>query len=457
MALSAKREPRAKNHLSMSDSSRTSLVNGELTRGESFEDAYAKVTWRILPFLFICYVFAYLDRVNIGFAKLQIQHELGLTETVYGMAAGIFFLGYVLFEIPSNLLLARTGARRTLSRILILWGLTSSCMMFVQGAPSFYILRFALGVFEAGFAPGMLFYLTLWYSSAQLTRVSAMVLLAAPVASLLGGPVSGWIMSSFHGNHELSGWQWMFLAEGAPAVVLGVIALLILRDSPSEANWLSESERRLIQLNLDAHTQSKQESFVDALQDSRVYQLAIICFCIISGIYTVSFWLPSLLNGAGVASVLQIGLYSAIPYAATVVAMIVLARRFDARAEHGRYVAGLMFAGALSLAATALTVNSLWLGLLSITLTTCFLWCALSIFWSIPSEFLKGTAAAGGIALINSVGLLGGFVSPSVIGFCKTLTGSFAGGLWVMVAILVTGGLLLLRAPSQIKRSSGTQ
>lgn len=429
-------------------SGRYKICSGSI-RSELVEDAYRKVTWRIVPLLFTCYVFAYLDRVNIGFAKLQMQQELGLTEAVYGTAAGIFFIGYILFEVPSNLLLARIGARRTLSRILILWGITSGCMMFVRDASSFYLLRFALGVFEAGFAPGMLYYLTLWYAPNMLPRITALVLLAAPVASLIGGPVSGWLMSTLHGTNGLSGWQWMFMVEGLPTVVLGIVALMTLRDTPAEARWLTDLERSALQMNVGAHAQAKRESLAGALKEPKLFALALACFCIICGIYTVSFWLPSLLQGAGVSDLEQIGLYSAVPYVATVAVMIALAQRSAARPHREQHVGHLVLAGAVALAATALAAEILWLGLLSITLTACFLWCALSIFWTIPSQFLKGAAAAGGIALINSIGLLGGFASPILIGYWKTVTGSIEGGLWSMVAILTAGALLLLLRPFQ--------
>jgi sugar phosphate permease len=250
-------------------------------------------------------------------------------------------------------------------------------------------------------------------------------------------------MSGLHGKNGLSGWQWMFLAEGLPAMMLGFMALLTLKDSPEQATWLTESERSLLKRDVGSRAQSRQHAFSGALKDPTVYVLALVCFCIISGIYTISFWLPSLLKGAGVISVLQVGLYSAIPYAAAVATMIGFARRSDKQGERRRYVVGLVFASALSLSIAAQAIDSLWIGLLSISLATCFLWAGLSVLWAIPSEFLDGPAAAGAIAFINSIGVLGGFVSPSVIGYVKTVTGSVQGGLWAMVAILVTGALVL--------------
>jgi sugar phosphate permease len=410
---------------------------------DCLDHVYRKVRWRILPLLFVCYVAAYLDRVNIGFAKLQMQQELTISEVEFGLAAGIFFAGYVLFEIPSNLLLVKIGMRRTVSRILMLWGSASVCMMFVRDASSLYALRFILGVFEAGFAPAMLFYVTLWYPSSRLAGVTATLLLAAPMASLLGGPLSGWIISNLDGSVGLSGWQWMFLVEGLPAVGLGMVAFFKLTDSPDQATWLTASERSLLQSDVGSHAQSQQHSFSGALRTPAVYVLAVVCLCIIAGIYTISFWLPTLLKDAGVTSVLDIGLYSAIPYAAAACTMVGLACRSDARNRHKIHVIGSMFASALSLAVAANANDGLLILLLGITLATCFLWASLSVFWAIPAEFLKGPAAAGGIALINSVGLLGGFLSPPIVGYAKTVTGVVNGGLWVIVAILIFGALLI--------------
>ena len=228
---------------------------------------YRKITWRLLPFLLLCYVFAYLDRINIGFAKLQMQQDIGISDAVYGLGAGIFFLGYVMFEVPSNLLLARIGARRTISRIMVLWGLTSASMLFVQGEWSFYVLRFMLGVFEAGFAPGMIFYLTYWYSQSRMAGVMAVVMLAGPIGGIVGGPVSAWIMTAFSGAHGLDGWQWMFLLEGLPCVLIGIVAYRYLDDKPAQAKWLSAEEKALLAADLDARSGQQKHAFRQVLRD----------------------------------------------------------------------------------------------------------------------------------------------------------------------------------------------
>ncbi|AZG16432.1 MFS transporter [Cupriavidus pauculus] len=404
---------------------------------------YRKLNWRLLPFLLICYTFAYLDRVNIGFAKLQMQSDLGLSDAVYGLGAGIFFLGYVLFEIPSNLLLPRIGARKTISRILVLWGLTSAGMMFVRDETTFYVMRFLLGVFEAGFAPGMIFYLTYWYGQARMARVMAVVMLAGPIGGIFGSPLSTWLMTGLAGAHGLAGWQWMFLVEGLPCVVLGVLALRMLADRPEDARWLNDDEKRLLAAELRT-TGTAHHSFAEVARDRRVYGLAFAYFTMICGIYAVSFWLPSILKADGVTDTMQIGLYSMIPYIAAAIAMVVIGRRSDRRGERRLHSAVPALIGAAALALATMSSGNLALSLLCMTVATAMMWTAYTVFWAIPSQYLKGEAAAGGIALINTIGLIGGFLSPTIIGAVRTATGSMQAGLLVMVALLVAGAILLL-------------
>ncbi|WP_447919273.1 MFS transporter [Achromobacter aegrifaciens] len=405
---------------------------------------YRKITWRLLPFLLLCYVFAYLDRINIGFAKLQMQQDIGISDAVYGLGAGIFFLGYVIFEVPSNLLLTRIGARRTISRIMVLWGLTSASMLFVQGEWSFYVLRFMLGVFEAGFAPGMIFYLTYWYSQSRMAGVMAVVMLAGPIGGIVGGPVSAWIMTALSGAHGLDGWQWMFLLEGLPCVLLGVVAYRYLDDKPAEARWLSADEKALLAADLDTRGAQQKHAFKQVLRDPAIYGMALTYFCLICGIYAVSFWLPTLLKLAGVQDTMEIGLYSAIPYIAAAAFMLWFARSSDRMQERRWHTLVPALLAGLSLCVASAAPTQFALSLTAITLATGFMWASYTVFWAIPSQYLKGEAAAGGIALINSIGLLGGFLSPSIIGWSKQATGSLAGGLYVISALLVAGALLLL-------------
>lgn len=421
-----------------------------LPGADPLASVYRKVGLRLLPFLLLCYVFAYLDRVNIGFAKLQMQQHIGISDAAYGLGAGIFFLGYVMFEVPSNLLFARIGARKTISRIMVLWGATSACMLFVHDERSFYVLRFLLGVFEAGFAPGMIFYLTYWYSGARMARVMAIVMLAGPIGGMVGGPLSTWIMTALSGWHGLEGWQWMFLLEGAPCVLLGVVAFYYLDDTPQKAAWLTNDERLLLAREIERKEAGGHHSFAAALRDPRIYALALAYFCLICGIYTVSFWLPTILKGAGVSSTMEIGLYSAIPYMLAAIFMVMFARSSDRHQERRWHCAVPALGAAVALAVAALVANSLIASLISISLATAFMWAAYTVFWATPSQYLRGTAAAGGIAFINSIGLLGGFFSPALIGYVKSLTGSIEGGLLSMVALLLLGAVVMAlnRLPS---------
>jgi MFS family permease len=403
---------------------------------------YRKLDWRLLPFLLLCYTFAYLDRVNIGFAKLQMQSDLGFSDAVYGLGAGIFFLGYVLFEVPSNLLLPKVGARKTISRIMILWGLTSAAMLFVRSESAFYTVRFLLGVFEAGFAPGMIFYLTYWYGRARMAQVMAIVMLAGPIGGMFGGPLSTWIMTSFSGAHGLDGWQWMFLIEGLPCVLFGVLALFVLADRPAVARWLSDEEKRLLTSELE--TSGGHHSFAQVARDPRVYLMAVPYFCFICGLYAVSFWLPSIIKAAGVTNTMQIGLYSAIPYFFAAISMVVIGRSSDRCGERRYHSAIPALIGSFTLALGTLFSADLAISLTCVTIATAMMWSAYTVFWAIPSEHLKGDSASGGIALINTIGLIGGFLSPTIIGLAQSATGSLHAGLYVMVALLAIGALVLI-------------
>jgi MFS family permease len=403
---------------------------------------HSKLDWRILPFLLISYTFANLDKINVGFAKLQMQSDLRFSDAVYGLGAGIFFLGYVLFEIPSNLLLPRIGARKTISRVMILWGLVSASMMFVHNDTSFYITRFLLGVFEAGFAPGMIFYLTYWYGPKRMAQVTAIVMLAGPIAGIVGSPASTWLMTHLNGGAGLAGWQWMFLLEGLPCVALGLLSLVVLSDRPSDAKWLSVEEKRLLESELVSPSQ-QHHAFSAVVRDPRIYLMAASYFCIICGIYTTSFWLPAILKSDGVSDTMQIGYYSMIPYAVTALAMILIARQSDRVGERRFHSAVPAILGAIALAAATMSGGHLALSLTFMSLATAMIWCAYTVFWAIPSQYLNGTAAAGGIALINTIGSFGGFFSPTIIGWAHTATGSLEAGLYVMVGITILGAILL--------------
>ncbi|AEI79356.1 major facilitator superfamily MFS, ACS family [Cupriavidus necator N-1] len=412
---------------------------------------YNKINWRLLPFLLICYLFAYLDRVNIGFAKLQMQGDLGFSDAAYGVGAGIFFIGYVLFEIPSNLMLPRIGARKTFSRILVLWGITSACMLFVRNVPMFYAMRFLLGIFEAGFAPGMIYYLSCWYGPQRMARAIAIVFLAGPLGGIVGGPVSAWLITALSGTGGLAGWQWMFLVEGLPCILLGVLALYFVPNRPADAAWLTEQEKRLL-ANEIGSSAAHNHSFLAVARDVRVYVLALAYFCIIAAIYAISFWLPTFIKAQGVNDTVQLGWYSALPYVAAAFGMYYMGRRSDRVGERRFHSAVPATVGGLLLAASILVDGNLAASLVLLTLGTCALWMAYTVFWAMPSEYIKGPAAAGGIALINTIGLSGGFWGPAIIGWAKTATGNLHLGVLILSALPIIAALIILANKLPAKR-----
>lgn len=408
----------------------------------TLQRAYRKIDWRLLPFLVICYMIAYLDRVNVGFAKLQMQSDLGLSDAAYGLGAGIFFIGYAIFETPSNLLLPKIGARITLSRVMILWGLTSASMIFVHNETSFYVLRFLLGVFEAGFAPGLIFYLTLWYGRERMARTMAIVMIAGPLGGMIGGPLSTWLMTTFAGVHGMAGWQWMFLIEALPAVFLGLLALKVLSDKPDDASWLTAEEKEALRIHISS-APGHDHSFSKVLKNWRVYLMAAGYFCVICGIYAISFWLPTIIREAGVTNTTTIGLYSAIPYIGAIFGMLVLGRTSDLYNERRWHSALPALIGAACLVGSVQYKDNFAIALTFLTVATSMMWAAYTVFWAIPSQHLKGDSAAGGIAVINTIGLLGGFFSPTLIGYAKSATSNPNAGLLLMAAVLVLGATLL--------------
>ena len=417
-----------------------------------FADVYAKVTWRLVPLLFICYVLSYLDRINVGFAQLQMKSDLSFSDAVYGLGAGIFFVGYFLFEVPSNLLLEKIGARKTMTRIMVIWGLVSACMAFVQGPTSFYVLRFFLGVFEAGFFPGIILYFTYWYPGAYRARIIAIFMSGIAVAGVLGGPLSGWIMNDLAGYQGLKGWQWMFVIEGLPTTLLGLFIFFYLDDKPESAKWLTSDEKSLIRHNLDLEQTDGQSgghdllSFIGALKDPKVYVLSFAYFCFICGVYMISFWLPTLIKEMGVQNPLHVGLLAAIPYSITTVGMIAIGIHSDHTLERRWHCALPAFIGALALIGLVYASGNMVLSFVLLSLASLGIITTMPQFWSIPTGYLKGAAAAGGIAFINSLGLIGGFMSPFVLGWIKTSTGSLDLGNWLMAGVMATGGLVILLA-----------
>ncbi|MFM0204191.1 MFS transporter [Paraburkholderia fungorum] len=421
---------------------------------------YRKVSWRVVTFLFVGYLVAYLDRINVGFAQLQMQHDLGFSDAVYGLGAGIFFAGYFLFEVPSNLMLEKIGVRKTMMRVLICWGVVSACMRFISSPIEFYVMRFMLGVFEAGFVPGAILYLTYWYPETRRARMLGIFSSAITIAGVIGSPVSGAIMTHLAGVYGMAGWQWLFVLEGIPAVVLGLLVPYVLVNRPRDATWLTHREKDIIEHHLASERglngAARRGTFGDTLKDPRIYLLAFVYFAIICGIYAVSFWLPTIIKNAGVKDVFDVGLYSTIPYGIGALGMIFISRHSDMKMERRWHLAGCVFIGGAALVMIAATVSNLTLALVAFAIATATIFTGMPLFFALLTSYLSGTAAAGGIALLNSLALLGGFVSPAIMAWAKTTTGSFTSGLYILAALQVLAGLVVvLCIPVQALRGTG--
>lgn len=383
---------------------------------------YRRVTRRIIPFLFLCYIFAFIDRVNVGFAKLQMQQDLGISDAVYGIAAGIFFIGYFFFEIPCNLALQKIGAKFWLGPIMIVWGLVSACTMLVKTAGEFYLVRFLLGIVESGFFPGVILYLTFWYTRKHRAKMVAAFMTAVPLAGVIGGPISGWILDKMSSTGGLRGWQWLYLVEAVPSLLAGIATVFFLNDGPHKAKWLDQRERSLLLHRLAEEEANKKLSapghftMADAFRSSKTWLLCFIYFGFVMGNYGISFWLPQIVKDTLTKNPLHIGLLTAIPWACAAVAMVVAGHHSDITGERRWHIALTGIVGAAAFGVSAIPGISGVLGFLALTFATAGLACAYSTFWSLPTAFLSGTAASAGIAWINSVGNLAGYVSPYLVG-----------------------------------------
>jgi len=430
----------------MTVSNTLGAVSGTHANEQEQKRVYAKVFWRIMPFLMLCYVIAYLDRVNVGFAKLQMSVDLGFSETVFGLGAGVFFLGYFLFEVPSNILMHKVGARVWIARIMITWGILSAGFMYVETPTQFYVLRFLLGLAEAGFYPGIILYLTYWYPSHRRAKVIAVFMSGIPVAGILGNPLSGWIMDAFHGTTGMHGWQWMFVIEAIPAVLIGLATLAYLDNGIAKAKWLSADEKKLLEdeITADQHGKESIRSFSDIVGDKRVWLMCLIYFCFVMGQYGLTLWMPTLVKATGVTGNLHIGLLSAIPFGCAIVAMNLIGRSADARRERRWHLIVPAMMGAVGFVGAALFADNTAISIASLSLAAAGVLTCAPLFWSLPTAFLSGAAAAVGIAAINSVGNLAGFVSPYLIGYLKDLTHSGATGMYMLAGMLVTGSIAVL-------------
>jgi ACS family tartrate transporter-like MFS transporter len=407
------------------------------------EEVLLKVRRRLIPYLLLLYVAAYLDRINVGFAAIAMKADLGFSDTVYGLGAGLFFVGYFLFEVPSNLLLERMGARVWLARIMITWGAISTAMMFVKSATAFYVLRFLLGAAEAGFFPGVLLYLTWWFPAKERARAIAQFVTAAMLAWVVGGPLSGLLMK-LDGLQGLRGWQWLFLLEGLPSVILGFVTLRLLPERPMKARWLSAEERAWLEEELQRERAGQRRvPTLAVLREGRFWLICAAYFLLTIGSYGFSLWLPQVLSAATGASTLQVGLLAAIPYGLTAFGMVRIAARSDRTGERRLHVAVPLLAAALGLAGAALTSNP-WLLVAALSAAAIGNFGCLGPFWALATRYLGPAAAAGGIALINSIGNLGGFLGPWIVGFVKDRTAGYAGGFLALAAALVGAGAILL-------------
>ncbi|MHA3093301.1 MFS transporter [Acinetobacter brisouii] len=404
-----------------------------------------KITWRIVPFIMLLYLIAYIDRVNIGFAALTMKQDLGFSASVLGFGAGIFFVGYFLFEVPSNIILHKVGARLWIARVMLTWGLIAGGMAFVHSSTSFYTMRFLLGVAEAGFFPGIILYLSYWFPVRYRASVIALFMAAAPIATAIGSPISAALLE-MHGFMNLAGWQWMFLIEAVPALILGVVVFFYMTDRPEKATWLAADEKDwLIQTMQQEHQQKQTQehhSIIRGLTNPKVLALACVYFGTSAGLYTLGIWAPQIIKELGV-SAMTVGFLNAIPPILSVVAMILWSRHSDRTGERTWHVALACLIAVAGLVIAAQTHNALGL-IAALSVVNIGISCSKPPLWSMPTMFLSGTAAATGIATINSIGNLGGFAGPAMIGWIKDQTGSFNGGLYFIAGLLVISTVLTL-------------
>ncbi|SFI34583.1 D-galactonate transporter [Collimonas sp. OK307] len=426
---------------------------------DEIDRTYRKVAIRLMPFLVLCYFVSYIDRANISFAKLQFMNDLGFSEAAYGFGAGLFFIGYSLFEVPSNIMMQRVGARRTLLRIMVLWGLVSSAMMFVSSPLQFYVLRFFLGCAEAGFFPGVMFYLTYWFPAARRGRATGFFMMGAAAAGVIGGPVSTWIMVHLAGLHGLHGWQWLFLLEGIPAVILGVVAFFFLSDQPKDAAWLTAREKAIVLGDLAAEEKGTSNGsghgLLDALRNAKVYVGILVYFCIVVSFNSIVLWAPTIIREVGVKDLFNVGLLSSVVFLAGGAGTYLIGYSSDRRMERRWHFAASCAVTALCFALLPLASHSTPIAITLLSIAAAASYGTYTVFWTIPATFLPGNSKASGIALITSVGGLAAFVSPTLVGWMKASTGSIYLGLTLMGGITLFGALILLIAIPANKSSNG--
>ena len=414
---------------------------------------FHKLAWRLAPFLCVCYLAAYLDRINVGFARLQMLDALGFSDAAFGLGAGLFFMGYILLEVPSNLILKRVGARLWIARIMLTWGVLSACTLLVKTPTQFLVLRFLLGAAEAGFLPGALFYLTQWFPSQRRGRIIALFMIGLPLSSVVGGPLSGWILNATHHAFGLQGWQWLFLLEGTPSILLGLVALLWLPEAPAEARWLTDGERQTLTALL-AQDQSAvpaaRSRFRDGFFNIKVWMLGGIDFSILLTTYALGFWMPTFIKATGVSDAFHIGLLTAIPSVAALIGMLMLGASSDRHRERRWHIIVPFIIGAAAMGASTFFTHSTWATVALFAAAQAMVIGAVPVFFSLPATFLKGTAAATGFALACSLANIAGLVSNSVMGVAMQLNGQAGGVMWFFAACLPASSLLVVALPAKV-------
>ena len=418
---------------------------------EVSRSALRKARWRLIPFLFLLYVIAYLDRVNVGFAAIDMNRELGFSAAVYGLGSGIFFLSYTLFEVPSNLMLARVGARLWIARIMLTWGVLSCAMIFVNTPTRFYVTRFLLGAAEAGFFPGIILYLTQWFPARERARAIGLFMTATAMAGVIGAPISSALLQ-MHGAWGLHGWQWLFLIEGLPAIILAPVVLAYMTERPADAKWLTADERSWLAKEMDAEhaqTAGAHLTFRAAARSGVLWAMSSVYLCVVIAFYGITFWLPQIVQSISTLGSAMVVLLSAIPYVAATIGLVVIGSLSDRRRERRWHVAVPCAIGAIGFVLTVLGPQTPAVALTTLSIAAFGIWGTLGPFWAMPTALLRGTAAAGGIALVNSIGNIGGFAGPYLMGWIREASGGFSAGLLTLAAVLICGAVIVLLVPRQ--------
>lgn len=429
----------------------STLDHASHAQADLADSTHRAVTWRLMPLLLACYLFAHLDRINIGFAKMQMSQDLHLSDTVYGLGAGLFFIAYALFGVPSNLMLERVGPRRWIACLMVVWGALSASMLLIETSSAFYLLRFALGAAEAGFFPGILVYLNRWYPSGRRAQVTALFAIAVPLAGVIGGPLSGAILAFMHDTAGLRGWQWMFLLEGAPVILLGLVVLRSLPEYFEHVHWLDDQQKAALRARFTGEEQRKQVTSLGGILASPAIWLLVAVYCaVMLAVNTLAFWMPSLIHGAGIGSDASVGLLSALPYLAGCVFMLACGRSSDRQRERRWHVCVPLLMSAAGIALAAVAPQQPWPVLAGLVLAGMGASAALPMFWQLPPAFLTARTQAAGIALISSLGSVASFAAPYFIGWVRDTTQSASLALYALAVFITLGGLLVLRTRAAI-------